>query len=289
MKTVGNAEAWAYFDGESKIRKASNSTVRGAPGHPVSSYLELAKKVAELQFRNPEHVLLFRGQAHDYKNQKKNTTLKPSLFRHRKQDDFHPPSRDILAARFARLRAAEEGLTTLFTEKSLEGKGRLQKHRILRWAIAQHYELCATPLLDVTQSIRVAASFASDRAQGEVFFYVLAAPNISGAVTASAEAELQIVRLAGICPPMAVRPHIQEGYLLGEYPDLPDVDQKQLYSSYEIDFGRRMIAKFRLDVEAFWRDQNFHQIPHKALYPNEHDELFQLIKTLKESYPQESA
>jgi len=289
MKTVGTAEAWTYFDDMSKIQKASNSTVRGAPGHPVSSYLDLAKKVAELQFRNPEHVLLFRGQAHDYKNQKKNTTLKPSLFRHRKKDNFRPPARDVLAARFALLRTTEAELTKLFTERALEGKSRLQKHRILRWAIAQHYELCATPLLDVTQSIRVAASFASDGARGEVIFYVLAAPNISGAVTASAEAELQIVRLAGICPPMAVRPHIQEGYLLGEYPDLPDVDQKQLYSSYEIDFGRRMIAKFRIDVDVFWRDQNFHQIPHQALYPDEHDELFQLIKALKQSHPQESA
>ncbi len=30
---------------------------------------------------------------------------------------------------------------------------------MLRWAILQHYEVCRTPLLDVTQSI--AASFAS--------------------------------------------------------------------------------------------------------------------------------
>lgn len=281
MKTVGQAEAWGYFDQKSKIQRASNSTVRHAPGHPVSSYLELAKKVAELQFRNPEHVLLFRGQAQDYKNQKKNSTLKPSLFRHRREDNFRPPSADVLVERFAELRYAEEGLTRLFTAKSLEGKDRLQRHRILRWAIVQHYELCATPLLDVTQSIRVAASFASDGAQGEVFLYVLAAPNISGAVTASAEAELQIIRLAGICPPMAVRPHIQEGYLLGEYPDLPDANQKQLYSSYEIDFGRRIIAKFKFDVEDFWRDRSFHQIPHAALYPDKQDELFQLIKALK--------
>lgn len=289
MKTVGKAEAWNYFDDTSGIRKVSNSTVRGAPGHRVSSYLELAQKVAELQFRNPEHVLLFRGQAVEYKNQKRNTTLKPSLFRHRRQDNFRPPSMNVLAERFAKLRTAEERLTRLFDTHNLEGKKRLQRHRILRWAIAQHYELCLTPLLDVTQSIRVAASFASDGVQGEVFFYVLAAPNISGAVTASAEAELQIVRLAGICPPMAVRPHIQEGYLLGEYPDLPDADQKGLYSSYEIDFGRRLIAKFRFDVETFWRDPNFQQIPHQALYPDEQDELFHLIEPLKDPRQQESA
>jgi len=289
MKTVGRAETWTYFDEQSKIKKASNSVVRGAPGHPVSSYLELAKKVAELQFRNPEHVLLFRGQTHDYKNQKKNTTLKPSLFRHRKLDGFRPPSSSVLIERFNRLKTAEDGLTRLFNEQSLEGRHRLQRHRILRWSIAQHYELCATPLLDVTQSIRIAASFASDGTEEEAFFYVLAVPNISGAITASAEAELQIVRLAGICPPLAVRPHIQEGYLLGEYPDLPDFDQKQLYSSYEIDFGRRVIAKFRINVGAFWRNKDFRQVPHAALYPDSHDDLFQLIKALKSPYQQESA
>ena len=38
---------------------------------------------------------------------------------------------------------------------------RLRRQRILRWSILQHYEICDTPLLDVTQSIRIAASFAS--------------------------------------------------------------------------------------------------------------------------------
>ena len=45
---------------------------------------------------------------------------------------------------------------------------------------------------------------------------MLGVPNLSGAITASAEAGLQIVRLSSVCPPSAVRPHIQEGYLLGD-------------------------------------------------------------------------
>ena len=93
-------------------------------------------------------------------------------------------------------------------------------------------------------------------------------PHISGAVTASAEAGLQIVRLASVCPPSAVRPHIQEGYLLGEYPDLSGTDQKQLYESYEVDFGRRLIAKFRFDPARFWyKSEAFPKVPERALYP----------------------
>ena len=44
-----------------------------------------------------------------------------------------------------------------------------------------------------------------------------------------------MIRLASVCPPEAVRPHIQEGYLLGEYPEIADYEQKALYPHYEID------------------------------------------------------
>lgn len=37
---------------------------------------------------------------------------------------------------------------------------RLKRQRILHWSILQHYEVSATPLLDVTHSLPIAASFA---------------------------------------------------------------------------------------------------------------------------------
>ena len=48
--------------------------------------------------------------------------------------------------------------------------------------------------------------------------YVIGVPNISGAISASAEAVLQVVRLSSVCPPSAVRPNVQDDYLVGEYP-----------------------------------------------------------------------
>lgn len=283
METIGESEIWSYFeDGQTKAAKATNGVVRRGQGHRVTSYLELAKKIAELHFRNPEHILLYRGQSKDYKNDKGNTTLKPSLLRHRAEDKFKPPAPYVLEQRFSNLQEAERRLVSKFEDCKLDGRHRLARYRILRWSILQHYEICLTPLLDVSQSIRVSASFASETAGGEAFLYVLAVPNISGVVTASAEAGLQIVRLAGICPPTAVRPHIQEGYLLGEYPDMPDFDQKRHYEPYEVDFGRRLLAKFRLDMSHFWGDANFQRIGREALYPDAHDELFQLLNNLKQ-------
>lgn len=276
MEKIGKIDVFSYFDDGRKIRKATNLEIRRSPGHPVSSYMDLAKKIADLQFHNREHVLLFRGQVKDFKNKSRNTTLKPTLLRPSKGTQSPDPGE--LTSRFHRLASCEQKLVRVFDRDQVMGRQRIARYRILRWSILQHYELCATPLLDVSQSIRVAASFASLVGTDQAFFYVLAVPNISGAVTASAEAGLQVIKLAGICPPDAVRPHIQEGFLLGEYPDMPDFDQKRNYEPYEIDFGRRLVAKFKLDLRTFWSDPNFTKIEAGALYPDLHDPLFNLLK-----------
>jgi hypothetical protein len=139
-------------------------------------------------------------------------------------------------------------------------------------------------LLDVTQSLRIAASFASNKTKSEAYVFVLGVPNLSGSVTASAEAGIQIVRLASVCPPNALRPHIQEGYLLGEYPEMSDFDQKRNYGHFEIDFGRRLVAKFCFDPNEFWHARDpFPMITHEALYPDEDDELFKLTQSVKNS------
>ena len=159
---------------------------------------------------------------------------------------------------------------------------RLRRHRILRWSILQHYEVCTTPLLDVTHSLRIAASFASLAENTTCFLYVLGVPNLSGAITASAEAGLQIVRLSSVCPPSAVRPHIQEGYLLGEYPDMAGTEQKENYFPYEMDFGRRLVAKFSFTPASFWKNDNFSQVTKTALYPSEKsDPLYRLALGVK--------
>lgn len=279
METIGTNVVWSLFDDDAKPRRAKNGEVRGGPGHTVGSYATLARRIAQLQFMNPQYVQLFRGQNRDHANRSGNTALKPSLLRSAR-GNVTPPSLLTLVARFRALRLAEAELVRTFEMRELPGREKLARHRILRWAILQHYGICDTPLLDVSQSLRIAASFASEGAQGEAFVYVLAVPNISGVVTASAEAGVQCVRLSGICPPEAVRPHIQEGYLLGEYPDMPDLEQKERYAPYEIDFGRRLIGKFRLDLATFWNDVNFPRVAHAALYPDGDDPLFTIMQEI---------
>jgi FRG domain len=263
MEIIGQQEIWSFYDGSNKAQRTTDvSNVRNGAGHSVDSFLDLARKVAELQFSNPHHVLLFRGQRKDHVDGKNMTTLKPSVFR------SEPPSNRIpgeatLTKRFALLELAERELALRYDR---EGADRLKRQRILRWSILQHYEVCDTPLLDVTHSLRIAASFASQSSMGQAFVFVLGVPNLSGAITVSAEAGLQIARLSSVCPPSAVRPHIQEGYLLGEYPEIDRYEQKAHYRVREIDFGRRLIAKFRFDPSTFWKSDKFPQVPHDALY-----------------------
>jgi hypothetical protein len=284
VKTLGENNIWSFFDSKKRAQRIERATtVRQASGHTVKSFLELATKVAELQFRNPDFVLMFRGQNGDHRNSKGNTTLKPSLFRS-KPGSVLPPEMGTLTTRYQALVRAEGHLVKEYNRAAMLGVDRLQRHRILRWAILQHYEVCPTPLLDITHSLRIAASFASQKAVDPAFLFVLAIPNLSGAITASAEAGLQIIRLASVCPPSAVRPHIQEGYLLGEYPDLANFDQKELYAHYEIDFGRRLVAKFRFNPTTFWKSDTFPKVAQEALYPPESkDPLYKLalrVKTL---------
>ena len=166
-----------------------------------------------------------------------------------------------------------------------DSKVRLKRYRILRWSILQHYEVCRTPLLDVTHSLRIAASFVPRNNSNEGFLFVLGVPNLSGAITASAEAGLQIVRLASVCPSSAIRPHIQESYLLGEYPEIAEFRQKANYPHYEIDFGRRLVAKFRFEPTSFWEESkpDFSPATDGALLP-EDDELLRLTETIRERF-----
>jgi hypothetical protein len=277
METIGKQKIWSFLDRHDDCKITTNTKIREGLGHKVASYLELARKIAELQFLNRDHVLLFRGQGGDHRNAKRNTSVKPSLFRPK---DKGNPDRATLEARFGILARAERALVERYKAAKFLGLDRIKRHHVLRWSILQHYEVCATPLLDVTHSLRIAASFASQSGNDLVYVYVLGVPNLSGAITASAEAGLQIVRLSSVCPPSAVRPHIQEGYLLGQYPEVGGVAERENYFHYEMDFGLRLVAKFCFDPASFWQDRNFPKVSESALYPKQ-DPLLQLAQEVQ--------
>ena len=276
MKEIEKAVA---FSPSGNVASRRGSAIRKSDACPVRTFADLVEKVAELSFQNPEHLLFFRGQAKDHRNGSGQTSVLPSLFR--PQVNERRLSMPAIERRFQTLDAAEDVLYRRYERHRFAGRDSVRKFSILRWALLQHYEVCATPLLDLTHSLRVACSFAYLSGESRPHLFVLALPQVSGSVTTSSEHGLQIIRLLSICPPTALRPHYQEGYLVGEFPTLSH-KQKMLYKQSELDFGCRLVSKFRLpEPNRFWR-RHFSQIPPAALFPDRRDELVPLMKSIRD-------
>lgn len=279
MRNLSKEEVWTFSD-QRKDGGWGRCPSRDEPGNEVVDYQDLASKVAALQFHNPNYVLMFRGQAGDYRlPENGNSTVRPSIFR-RDEDYSRQDWNDLVGERYEKLHLAENLLSKAWPTG--EGKRRLVRSAVVKWAILQHYEVCDTPLLDVTHSLRIAASFGSMRNDTEeAYLMVLAVPQISGAVSSCAYHEIQTLRLSSLCPPSARRPHLQEGYLIGEYPELRSFEEKMELALHETDFGQRLIGKFKFNPKTFWNTYIFPMIPEPALYPNEGDLLFDVCSCIK--------
>ncbi|MBT8036125.1 MAG: FRG domain-containing protein [Verrucomicrobiae bacterium] len=299
MRTLHSDKVWSYFDAHPEGKK-KECQLRKENGLVVTSYHDLACKIAALQFNNPNFVLLFRGQSSDRRHHhSRNTTIRPNIFRGDQGLDVDEWNK-MLENRYKTLHLAEDLLIQKWPELE-KGKFRIQRSAVIRWAILQHYEVCRTPLLDLTHSLRIAASFASlANASGETpedladesmaedaFLMVHAIPQIGGGVSTCAYDEMQTLRLASICPPSAMRAHLQEGYLIGEYPELQTFRQKMNLDLDETDFGKRLIAKFKFKPSEFWDSEDtFARIPKPALYPNDDDSLYRTCCEIKSQLPE---
>jgi hypothetical protein len=121
-------------------------------------------------------------------------------------------------------------------------------------------------LLDLTQSLRVAATFAlsdpqTSQTQQTGYVFVLGLPHAPACLAPMLDEAMTIVRLQSVCPPNAYRPHFQEGYMVGRWP-LSTEKLKGDNAAY------RMIGKYRLDNSTgqFW-DSDFAPLPTAALFP----------------------
>ena len=237
--------------------KYSIKDIRASEALEVSKFSDLVKHIAYISYHNPEYALFFRAQYIDYKNSEDYSTILPSIYRIASSKVY---SRKTIQSRFSVLKQAEEELLSDFRKNRFLGVSKLTKFREMRWAILQHYEVCETPLLDVTHSLRVACSFALHKPTQDPYIFVLGLPHPNGSISFYVEQELRNIRLLSICPPRALRPYFQEGYLVGSFPSQEDT------INFRYDFARRMVAKFRLNLDTF-TDRNFSPIPHHTLFP----------------------
>lgn len=220
--------------------------VTSSAGTLVTSFSELQLEVAKLSCLNKRYVLYFRGQGHDYLAGK-GSALYPTIYRGNL-------SKTVRESRWKDLEKASE---LLIDKLSSSGIGTqnirlLRRKPLLQWSILQHYGVVATPLIDVTQSLRVACTFAQlDCREGdtEAYVYVVALPYVSHRIHIDSEEYMTVIRLLSIAPPNALRPYCQDGFLVGE-----DVIQEKYYNKTELNLSRRLVAKFRIPVKGdkFW-------------------------------------
>jgi hypothetical protein len=246
------------------------ASVWKAAAFNVSHFRALVEHVARLAYANPDVLLFFRGQDKDYQSRAGGTTLYPALYRS-----------DTLAAqelrhRFELLDQAARLLVERFKSAEIDGHRELRQKRYIQWSILQHYEVLPTPLLDLTQSLRVACSFAQlSSTDPTCYVYVLGLPYLTNRISVNSEHDIVNVRLLSICPPAALRPYFQEGYLAGTADVTTEYESKT-----ELDFRNRLIAKFAIPrARAFW-GSGFDQIPETALYPRG-DQILDLCNRLK--------
>ena len=250
----------------------SPETVAKDEAIEVDNYRELRKHIAQLSYANKDCILFYRGQKNDYRNQKSGkSTFYPSMYRGDRLDKYE------LRYRWEKLNKASEIFINKLRSKYPNKTYIVKRKRIVQWSILQHYEVTETPLIDVTQSLKVACSFAVlDNSNEYAYIYAFALPYYTNRISVNSEHYLTNVRLLSVAPPQALRPYYQEGFLIGE-----DEFSETYTNKDELDLNNRLVAKFKFkNNEAFWGESE-RALTKEDLYPKD-DEVETLCKEVSE-------
>ena len=238
----------------------------------AGSFRELVKEVAWLSTTFPHQLLFFRGQRTDHKNKADATTIYPSIYRD------EPLRKEEIFAKYEVLDTASNNLANRLSRKTAMKHSRddIVRRKYVQWSILQHYDVCPTPLLDITQSLRVACSFALNKnSKDHGYIYVLGLPYLTNRISMNSEEDIVNVRLLSICPPAALRPHFQEGYVVGTLDTTTEYDVKS-----DLDFSRRLVRKFCIpNRDSFWKPDGG-PISDRLLFP-EDDFVAELCREIK--------
>ena len=242
-------------------------------GEEVATFEELSNKIAQLAFVNPSVLLFFRGQSFDYKvgiSGKERTTLFPTMYRN------YSSIRE-LDNRWNKLKIAENILKEELNKRKSKDYRLATRKKLILWSILQHYEVTQTPLIDVTQSLQVACSFALlNNNNSYAYIYVIALPYYANRISVNSEEYLTNIRLLSIAPPKAKRPYRQEGFLIGE----DDFDTKLNGNKDELDLSRRVVYKFKILTESFKNTSDWYMLPSETLLPSD-DEVAEICNKVK--------
>ena len=271
---------------EAKFRVSAANVCQQEPIE-VSSYSQLLKGISIISFYNHDLHLLFRGQSKEYLDGKQRPMIRPTILRNER--NRNRLTEKVFEKRYATLKEYMKRLVCKVESTTKAGNGesdstrhmmgtaRLRKFEPLQWSILQHYGVSDTPLLDATQSLQVACSFAlngENRDHGYV--YVIGVPYLSESISYSVREGIICTRLLSACPPEARRPYLQEGYLVGSFPEIKEKPENLC----EHDFRNRLIARFLIKNEKSFWDCGFGKISEDNLLPK-NDPFIEITRRIK--------
>lgn len=256
---------------------ATVNRVRASEGYKVSSFRQLMDEVANVTISNKNYEMFYRGQSKDYKNnqaayyrdRKAKSTIYPTICRPEKNDDGslkYSLKKSQVIKRY-------EDLEKMI---DLVRGNRGSYFNEYYYALFQHYDILPTPLIDITQSLRVAATFAL-RKSPIGYLYVFGLPYPNQSISYYSDQGIVLIKLQNVVQTNAIRPRYQEGFLVGKYPIRPTKTNGD-------DLANRMVAKFLVDNTNgdFW-DKYFQPMPDEVLYPKD-DEVEKRLIQIKHEF-----
>jgi hypothetical protein len=232
--------------------------------------------VAIVTINNKNYEMFYRGQEVDHKDSQgafyqgktPKTIIYPTICRpERREDGTYKPA--------IRKKHVEKRYKDLYKIMEHASKRRIY-HPEYYFALFQHYDIVPTPLIDITQSLRVASTFALRKSKTG-YLYVFGLPYPNQSISHYTDLGIVLVKLQNVCSANALRPRYQEGYLVGKYPFRPTKDEGD-------NLARRLVAKFLLDDSAgsFW-DESFRPMPEEVLFP-QNDVVETELRRIKEQF-----
>jgi hypothetical protein len=255
---------------------ATVNRIRASDGFLVTSFRQLVDEVANVTLSNKNYEMYYRGQTIDYKNNQAKyyenripkTIIYSPICRPDKNIDGsykYSIQKSIITNRYDNLQKMIELVDS-----------RKSYFKEYYYSLFQHYQIIPTPLIDITQSLRVATTF-SLRKSKTGYLYVLGLPYPNQSISYFTDLGIVLIKLQNICPIAAIRPRYQEGYLVGKFPIRPSKNNND-------DLANRLVAKFYLDNNngKFW-DKYFQPMPEEILFPKNDKVEIELLK-LKEKF-----
>jgi len=268
MKTItGNTTTHLRFPASGTDRHDWRAFVKMS-GHVADTFEKLQEIVAYIGYYNPGFEIFLRAQSREHLLNDGIPSIFPSIYRLR--DGNHITQR-ALSGRLAALADVEERLlSALESDQVLPGRMALVRHQEARWALLQHYRVCHTPLVDVTRSTRVVASFALPESDLTVapehdrVIYICGTPYLTGNFTHNFADNLRLLNLRHALSFKAHRPHEQEGYLIGS---LYDWQKATEFHNLAVRVMAKVVvpAAVCTNLESFWGAYN--RIPTSILLP----------------------